>query len=84
MFGILCIHKEAENYAASCYQSTGSLDKATAERLAYSRLLSVTEGKAILSLTHCELPLEVFWDKIASFNLFLLAVKLGECDQISS
>lgn len=54
------------------------------QRLAYSRLLSVTEGKAILSLTHCELPLEVFWDKIASFNLFLLAVKLGECDQISS
>lgn len=54
------------------------------QRLAYSRLLSVTEGKAILSLTHCELPLEVFWDKIASFNLFLLAVELGECDQISS
>lgn len=84
MFGILCVLKEAENCAASCYQSTSSPDKATAERLAYSGLLSVREVKAILSLTHCELPLEVFWDKIAFLNLFLLAVKLGEYDQISS
>lgn len=53
-------------------------------RLAYSGLLSVTQVKAILALTHCELPLEVFWDEIASFNLFLLAVKLAEYDQISS
>lgn len=69
---------------ASCCQSTSGLDKATVGRLAYSVLLSVTEVKAISSLTHCELPLEVFWDKIVSFNLFLLAVKLVEYDQISS
>lgn len=54
------------------------------QRAAHSGLLSVTEVKAILSLTHRDLPLEVFWDKVASFNLFLLAVNLGGYDQISS
>jgi len=55
MFGILCIHKEAENYAVSCYQSASSLDKAIAGRLACSGLLHVMEAQAILSLTLCEL-----------------------------
>lgn len=56
MLGILCIHKEAENYAVSCYQSTSSLDKAIAERSVCSGLVNVMEVQAILSLTHCEPP----------------------------
>lgn len=70
MFGILCIHKEAENYAVSCYQSTSSLDKATAERLACSGLLNVMEVQAILSLTHGEPPFRGLLGQDCFFNFY--------------